>query len=264
MYKLPPLDDASTTATDFAAPTPPQLMARTRSKRARSRAASAASAGGADADGDAYFQRLVAEQIQADISEENPPSEAEDKILDDDDSLNVRTVDSSDGNESSAGSSVHEKHDPDDIALGNVSETKIEDVAPREEIDIAKGEEEENNPPPPALPEVDLLDLEADDVADLPSVKKGRSSTTTSSRRRLCFSPLIWRPGGGSVASSSSLAKSFLPKSPGTGRGSPKTLCPRLYARGPSTIPKQFLMVRYSTHMSTQERMLFGRLMQLR
>ena len=100
-------------------------MARTRSKRARSPAASAASAGGADADGDAFFQRLVAEQIQADISEENPPSEAEDEILDDDGGLSVGTVDSSDGDDPSEGSSVHDAHDPDDVALDDASETRV-------------------------------------------------------------------------------------------------------------------------------------------
>ena len=125
MYKLPPLDDASTTAMDFAVPTPPQLMARTRSKRARSPEASAVSAGGADPDGAAFFQRLIEEQIRSDISQDNPPSETKDEILDDGNSLSVRTVDFSDGEEASERSSVHDAHDPDDVALDDASETGV-------------------------------------------------------------------------------------------------------------------------------------------
>ena len=135
-------------------------MALTRSKRARSPAASVASAGVADPGGDAYFQRLIAEQIQADISAENPPSESEDEILDDDDSLSVGTVDSSDGEDASDASSVRDAHDPDDVALDDVSETGARDSAQRDEIAIAEGKEEETNPPPPSLP------LLAPDVAD--------------------------------------------------------------------------------------------------
>ena len=125
MYTLPPLDDPPTTAKNFAALTPPQLMARTRSKRTRSLKASTASAGGADLDGDAFFQRLIEEQIRFDISQDNPPSEAKDKILDDGNSLSVRTVDFLDGEEASERSSVHNAHDPDDVALDDASETRV-------------------------------------------------------------------------------------------------------------------------------------------
>ena len=151
-------------------------MTRTRSKRARSPASSVACTGGADPDSDAYFQRLIAEQIQADISAENPPSESEDEILDDDDSLSVGTVDSSDGEKASDGSSVRDAHDPDDVALDDVSETGARDSAQRDEIAIAEGKEEETNPPPPSLP------LLAPDVANALNNQMGVRNIQQSNR----------------------------------------------------------------------------------
>lgn len=248
MYKLPPLDDAPTAIRDFAASTPSQPMPRTRSKRARCPESGTASADGADPDGDAYFQRLIKEQIRFDVADENPPSEAEDEILHDDGGLSVGTVDSSDGDVPSKGSSVRDTHDPDDVALDNVLETEVRDAAPRDEIAIAEGEEE-NNPPPPALLEGELLNLDIADVADLPHVK-GRSLLHHHTRQKnIVFLSLDLETGGRSVASSSSPVKSFAPRSPGTGTRWPRTLCPRLHVRGSSTIPKPALGAEHSTHM---------------
>ena len=82
MHKFLPLDDTLTTAWDFAAPAPPQPIPRTHLERARALKSSTASAGGANPDDDAFFQRLIEEHICSDVADKNPPSEAEDEILD--------------------------------------------------------------------------------------------------------------------------------------------------------------------------------------
>ena len=41
--------------------------------------------------------------------------------------------------------SVREAHDPDDVAFDGISETEVGDVAPRDEIAIAEGEEESSS-----------------------------------------------------------------------------------------------------------------------
>ena len=69
-------------------------MPRTRSKRARSPGSCSNDTSGTERDGDAYLQRLIAEQIRADVADENPPSDVEDEMLDDADSLSVGTMDS--------------------------------------------------------------------------------------------------------------------------------------------------------------------------
>ena len=149
-------------------------MPRTRSKRARSPGSCSNNASGTERDGDAYLQRLIAEQIRADVADENPPSDVDDEMLDDADSLSVGTINSSDGEGSSAASSTREEHDPEDVALDDVSENEVGEVAPPEEINIVEVEEDETNHPPPALDEGDLLNLDVEDVADLPHMK-GRS-----------------------------------------------------------------------------------------
>lgn len=127
-------------------------MPRTCSKRACSPQSSSNNASSTNCDGEVYFQHLVAEQIWANIDDENWPSDIKDKIDNNDDSSSVGTVNSLDVEGIFATSSMRKEHDTDNIVLDNVLENKVGNVAPPKEMDIAKGKEEKNNPPNPCWP----------------------------------------------------------------------------------------------------------------
>ena len=75
-------------------------------------------------------------------------------------------------------------------------ENKVGEVAPPEEIDIAEVEEDESNHPPPALDEGDLLNLDVEDVADLPHVKVRSLLHHYIKQKKVVFLSLDLETGG--------------------------------------------------------------------
>jgi hypothetical protein len=156
-------------------------MARTRPKRGRPTLADARSARDTNTEGDAYLRRLIAEQLRADLEEDNPSSDVDDNFVNDADSVRIATDHSSYRDDVSDRSSVRRERDTADIAVDERSENEVSGEEPPDEIVISVDGEAPappavNNcdPAPPAVDDGDILDFDVEDVTDLPKVK-GRS-----------------------------------------------------------------------------------------
>ena len=106
-------------------------MAHTRPKQGRPTSSNTGSACDTNADGDAYLQRLIDEQLRADLEDDNPSSD-----VDTADSASMSTVHSSEGDDISDRSSVRREHGPDDIAVDEGSENEVSGEEPPDEIAI--------------------------------------------------------------------------------------------------------------------------------
>ena len=100
------------------------------SKRPRSPDASVTPARDADPDGDAFLQRLIAEQIQADTEDANPSSDVQEEILDNEDIFSIDTMDSLDDDVFSDAASMRPEHNLDVVLINDVSENEVSDNAP--------------------------------------------------------------------------------------------------------------------------------------
>jgi len=156
-------------------------MASTRPKRGRRAPSDTGSARDTNAGGDAYLQRLIKEQLRADLEDDNPSSDDDDDFVDDADSASLSTVHSSEGDDISDRSSVRRERDPDDIAVDEGSENEVSGEEPPDEIAIPEVGEGpappaviDGDPAPPAVDDGDLVDLDVEDVTELPKVR-GRS-----------------------------------------------------------------------------------------
>ena len=146
-------------------------MPRTRSKRARRAPADTASAATTESDGDAYLSRLIAEQIRADVADENPASDVEDNFVDNNGDLSVATVDTSEGGSVSDESNACAEPEVDDTATDECSENEVSGGEPPGEIAIPQVGHDNNNPAPPAGLLEEPVNLDVEDVTDLPKVK---------------------------------------------------------------------------------------------
>ena len=99
-------------------------MPRTRTKRGRPALADTGSARDANADGEAHLRRLIAEQLRADLDEENLSSDVEDDFVDDADSVSINTVHSSYRDDISDRSSVGPARCVVDFAANDHSENR--------------------------------------------------------------------------------------------------------------------------------------------
>ena len=100
------------------------------SKRPRSPDASVTPARDADPDGDAFLQRLIAEQIQADTEDANPSSDVQEEILDNEDIFSIDTMDSLDDDVFSDAASMRPEHNLDVVLINDVSENEVSGNAP--------------------------------------------------------------------------------------------------------------------------------------
>ena len=165
----------------------PRTMARTQPKQGRPTPSDTGSGCDTNVNGDADLQRLIDEQLQADLEDNNLSLDVDDDFVDDANSASIGTVHSLEGDDISDRSSVRRERGPYDIAVDEGSKNEVSGEEPPNKISIPEVGEGpappvviDGDPAPPAVDDGVLVDLNVKDVTGLPKMGGGGQSSTTT------------------------------------------------------------------------------------